>query len=731
MFTPTPKVLVTTIACALCVQTSFADNLINSPVEGTAQELEVIVVSGTRTEKALKDVAGSISVITQEDLEKQVVNDMSQLFKYDPSIQVTGSVGKAQNIRVRGMGGDRILMIKDGMRMNEGYGANGQNDIVGRGFIETDTLKQVEVAKGGASSLYGSDALGGIVVFTTKDASDYLSDGESFAGNVKAGYNDLDEQYNIGTTLALKAGNFENLLNLTYRDGNEQQNYHESDKPFEIDSNSILFKSKYNLNTNSSITFTADLWEQNTDGDSADGLLYYFRGLAPYGYNIAKESAENEKTTDAFKLNFHSKQKTKFYDVIDINVYSNESEQRDQEYGLLDINAPLFGVVEMRDMWKTAKFEQDTVGFLSSASLKINDQHTVGYGVDIEDTDSKRTVHEYREVQGTSTKDSITNKFPTTETSRAGIFFNDEIRFLAGKLTVTPSIRFDTYDMDPNDARKSNGEKFKKFDENHTSLNLGALYNIDENISIFAQYGQGFKVPAYDLAYIEHYNQATSTYIYEIVPSDDLSPEESDSYEIGLRGQTDNFAFTSAIYYNKYDNFLSTALISSETVNDDEGNFLYQHDTFQYQNIESVTIKGAELGLTYFINDTMSIFANASYQDGENDDTNEYIDSISPLLGIAGVSYESENLNSELILNWSRRMTKVNDGNAEIPGYGTLDWLINYSFTEDISMNFSARNILDKEYINYNNAAGHAEDDDLRQLAEPGRNVSMNIYYTF
>lgn len=113
-----------------------------------ADDLEVIVVSGSRTEKPLKDVAASISVITSDDIEKQVVTDMSQLFLYDPSIQVTGRVGGAQNIQVRGMGSDRILMIKDGMRMNEGYGANGLNDIVGRGFIDTDTLKQVEVAKG-------------------------------------------------------------------------------------------------------------------------------------------------------------------------------------------------------------------------------------------------------------------------------------------------------------------------------------------------------------------------------------------------------------------------------------------------------------------------------------------------------------------------------------------------------------------------------------------------------
>ena len=117
------------------------------------------------------------------------------------------------------------------------------------------------------------------------------------------------------------------------------------------------------------------------------------------------------------------------------------------------------------------------------------------------------------------------------------------------------------------------------------SLNIAALYKFNDKLSAFAQYGQGFKVPPYDLAYIEHYNQATSTYLYEIVPSDDLSPEESDSYEIGVRGHIGDFAFTTAAFYSEYEHFLSTVLIDSNTVVDSNGVFQYQHDTFQYQNL--------------------------------------------------------------------------------------------------------------------------------------------------
>lgn len=737
-FKTAPKALACAVITALLSPLALADTVDeykfdDATTEDIAQDLEVIVISGTKTEKALKDVAGSISVISQEDIDKQAVSDMSQLFKYDPSIQITGSTGQAQNIIVRGMGGDRILMIKDGMRMNEGYGANGLNDIVGRGFIDTDTIKQVEVAKGAASSLYGSDALGGIVVFTTKDASDYLGNDETFAGKVKTGYNAASSQYNISSTLALVTGDVEHLLNLSYRDGEEEQNFYETESPYNIDSTSILYKAKFSLNDTDYVNFIADVYSQDTDGESANGLLTYFRGLAAFGYNVARENSSSEKTTDSFKLSYHSETPTTFYDVLNLNLYSNTSEQIDKEYALLDINAPMFGLIEMRDMFKNSTYKQETVGFLSNASLKLNNTHTIGYGLDIESTDSKRHESKLYSVEGTPKAGypEETDKFPKTETFRAGIFINDEISLMDGQLTVTPGIRFDKYEMDPNGAVKGDGSVFKKFDENHTSLNIAALYKINDRLSTFAQYGQGFKVPAYDLAYIEHYNQASSTYVYEVIPSDDLSPEESDSFEIGFRGHIGNFAFTTAAFYSKYDNFLETVLVESNQVNDDTGAFQYQHDKFQYQNLEAVTIKGLEFGVTYYLDNNISLFANAAYQDGKNDDTDEYITSISPLSGIVGASYEGEQFSTELIVNWADRMDKVIESNIEVAGYASVDWLFNYDIAKDVTFNLSVTNLLDKEYVRYASAAGHAQDSSLTNLAEPGRNFAFNINYSF
>jgi len=695
-----------------------------------SSDLELIVVTG-RAEKPLKDVAGSVSVVTNDEIEQLQLNDMNQLFQYEPGVEVTGATGSAQNILVRGMGGDRVLIIKDGMRVNEGYGANGQNDIVGRGFIEVDTLKQVEVAKGAASSLYGSDALAGIVVFTTKDASDYLEDGEQFGGAIKTGYTDITNQSHISPVLAFRTGNFEQLLHTTFRDGEEQQNFDKSQAPFEIESKSLLYKAKYNLGGEDFISFSLDHWNQESTGDSADGLLSYFRGLADLGYNIVKEQSVSDKEVRAYQLRYHSETPSAVYDQLNISLYKNESEQEDEQYGQLDINAPMFGVIEIRDMWETSLYSQDTIGLLSNASKTLNETHTLGYGLDLEQTESLRTVHQYREVEGSSTLNEPTEKFPENEVSRAGLFLNDEMVFANGQLTVTPGVRYDWYEMDPNGAEKSDGTPFATIEESNFSFNLGALYRINPQLSAFAQYGQGFKVPAYDLAYIEHYKKPTSTYAYEVLPSDDLSPETSDTFELGLRGHLGPIAFSTAAFYTEYDDFLETVLINSEIINNDDGSFSHVFEQYQYQNIDSVTIKGVELSANWYLTPAFELFANASYQRGENDTTGKYLTTISPLSGVVGASYTGAKLSSQVLVRWADRMDRVNEGETKAAGYGTVDWTLGYQVMEQMSLNLAVNNLLNKEYVPYLNVAGWDEGDDLNVNSAPGRSFSASLKYEF
>src|SRR5690625_2392743 len=126
------------LSSSLVIAQTGNDEEDNNDEEG--HELGTVVVVGGRVEQSIEDVAGSISVMTSDDIDNEMVTNMSQLFRYEPGIKVTGRKVTAQNFVVRGMGADRVMMVKDGMRMNEGYGAVGINYVVGRGFIDLDRV---------------------------------------------------------------------------------------------------------------------------------------------------------------------------------------------------------------------------------------------------------------------------------------------------------------------------------------------------------------------------------------------------------------------------------------------------------------------------------------------------------------------------------------------------------------------------------------------------------------
>lgn len=86
-----------------------------------------------------------------------------------------------------------------------------------------DDLKAVEVIRGPASVLYGADAMGGAVILRTRDASDYLVDGESHYLSVRGGAASADDQFKGGLTYATQLGDVDTVIQLTHREYGERE----------------------------------------------------------------------------------------------------------------------------------------------------------------------------------------------------------------------------------------------------------------------------------------------------------------------------------------------------------------------------------------------------------------------------------------------------------------------------------------------------------------------------
>ena len=663
-----------------------------------------IVVSGSRFEQKLEDVTGSVTVITEQDIERQLAVDLQTMFKYDPSISSTGSGAGAQTLTVRGVGGNRVVFIKDGRRTNDGY-AGGGGYLVGRNYFDVAGVKQVEVAKGAASSLYGSDALGGIVVITTKDPSDYLVDQQSLV-KVALGYQGQSNQVAADITAAKDLGDVAISAVYSHRDSEEVQNYVEDLPGYDARSDALLLKVEQKLDDKRTLKYTLDYFNQTTEQVITPSI----------------QETEDEDTNISFALDYDSDMATaifdKWYGQLSYSRYEQQSDQISAARNYIDYND--YG------------FEQDILGLKAVFSKEVkgeNTEHEFVYGVDIDLYDTTRPRLKTR-VLNDGTVDFTNEKqkaFPGADTSLVGVYMQDSIKFNETDWSLVTGIRYDYYALEAKkDALYADAE-LDDITESAFSPKLGVIYQVDDNLSWYGQYVRGFKIPPHDQAYQSHGVEP----FYQILPNADLDPESSDSFEIGLRYASSDISVNLSTFYAAYDDFIETTIAGVEPTYIPNVNKTF----YQYQNISETQISGVEAGIAMYVTDDILLEANVAYVDGENKDSDQPLTSISPLNGSILVSTEFGNVNWTAAWRLAKAQSDVvldTNGNKTTQGngYGVVDLYANYQW-KAWQMNVGLLNLLDKEYVPFELIAGQSKGTDFSQYSQPGRNVSARISYQF
>lgn len=146
----------------------------NNLSENEVTQLQTIVVSATGYEQKIAKAPATISVITAEDIEKKSYKDVTDALKNVPGVYIQ-SGGSNKTINIRGMGSDYTLLLIDGkpMQGKEADDIRGGNPGNSLNFLPPmEAIERIEVIRGPASALYGSDAMGGVVNVITKKHSD-------------------------------------------------------------------------------------------------------------------------------------------------------------------------------------------------------------------------------------------------------------------------------------------------------------------------------------------------------------------------------------------------------------------------------------------------------------------------------------------------------------------------------------------------------------------------------
>ena len=700
-------------------------------------DAEEVIVIASRIPTLASDVIGSVESISSAELEAQMVNGLEQIVRYMPGVSAhnESQYGRSltEDVHIRGIHGGAIFLI-DGIRISDSYTG------YGRDTVDVDLLKKVEIMKGPSSVEYGSDGLAGTIAYFTKDPEDLVKEGRYLS--ITTSYIEKNKQDKVNLLGAYDKGSTSGLIQLVDRSLEEtklHKDFSLKANPMEGDQQSIFGKLNIELPYESKLTVVADLqeWDSEWVINSEKGFIYF-----PTPRSISSSSGDDEGSRERFSISLNISNKNTLYDSAEVSYYTQETEQsqitiQNQVSFLGGMQAPPTPTMRIRDF----DFNQSIDGFSFEAYKSVGDYQMI-YGLDIENTETERPrmLTEMNLITGMVTNvvdgETYPNKtFPDSETKRKALFFNNRFG-LSDSSVLTLGFRYDDYELEVSpDVLLSNANilnyQISNTEDSAFSFKLGYLQDLSENLTGFVQYAEGFKAPNYETSNTVFTNYL---YFYTVTPNPNLGSEESDTFEIGLRGLGESSSWELAIYRSEVEGFIHPEIIG----------FNRGLGIYQYQNAENVDIQGIEFDYERSLTEQLSFNLAAAISSGDLFEEKEKhplpeIDPRELILGLNwipsdkfslqamfSISGKSEDNLEEVCLNndcWPRVQTS---------GYSLLDLFASYIHSENLEFRVAVENITDKKYLRWASVSELPENDsELDLYGQNGRSISASFKYIF
>lgn len=710
----------------VAVLSALAAGLVHA--ESDVSTFEEVVVTANKYEESLSKTAGSVSVIDGEELRKSGATELYEVFKDEPGVSVTGSAGTAQNIAIRGMTGNRISIVKDGIATSDGYGASDINDIAGHNSFDLASAKEIQVVKGASSTSFGSGAIGGVVIIKSLAPEDYLQ-GEAFYVDASTNYASNSNRYRFDSNLAFALGDTESLVQAAYWSGDETKSYDENKWSRELEGVSAAYTINHYLNEAWLLKAKADFYTEVMERNEGQALPQFDGKMEAETF-----FEENTTSTYLFWLGAEYEAESMLLDTLDTKIYYRSTEFNN------DKNVLMYRDQGNSRVWRreieNRVFNDRLIGWSADLTKETyfgDVKNTFVYGAKFETTYHDRPVDE-KKAEGQTTQEADKNSFAPATSYSIGAFMQDSIEF--GKWRGMLGLRYDSYRLSSDDADSISEEDIfeeESLPDNNSyeiSPSASLAYQFTPAFNSYLSYRHGYRAPEYSKTYglVDHSAIAVSGFI--LMPNFDLEAETSDSFELGAKYDDGKLRLYGAAFYNIFENFIDVKV----TGYDDQRLVAIQ----TYENLDGVRTYGAEASLEYLLTNAITAKTSIGIVDGKDKD-GEYVRVITPLEGNASLNYDDGSLNSYLRINWADNMTRtttcevrvgVEGDCAETAGWATLDAGVGYNFDKRTRINFNVLNLLDREYVMYQDIAGQTSEQ-KKWLYASGRYFTVNARYAF
>ncbi len=664
-------------------------------VEGAmAIKMNEVVVSATRSKISVFNAPQSVTVISREEIMsspfdrwEDIVRSVVGMYNYRHYAVQTHGI--ASPLKMRGVGEHRILILVDGVPQNDNF--NNAIAWVAWGHIPKEAIERIEIVRGPASAVYGSEGLGGVINIITKKPK--AGRQSSLAGEIGTA-----DTYKGNIFHSQKIKNFGFLVAGGYEDsdGFYMVKHH---KPYEIkrdrEIGKVFGKVTYELTSNSNLSIAGLYYDHET----GKGRKYFYDDL----------------TLGQFWTNYN---------------YEGES------FGLK-------GLVYLNQADKTAY--QDTAKDNYSSLYRKEEIDSTTWGFDLQGTIPIRSWGKFTlGVAYKKTSWDYDNKYVTI-TRKAGAegkqrsispFIDSAFYFFNNHLIVNIGARYDwirTWDGANWDSKSSAGKppyynKFGSNTEESFSPKIGIAWHPDDKTTVRASGGKGFREPSLFELYKVHV-RGGGTYYREANP--DLDPEKIWSYDIGIeRFLTDRLWGRLTFYQGFAKDYIGDRLIGTGTFG--KGKKKKTRYEYKLDNISDVDIYGIEAELEWHAQDNLTFFINYTFNISKIDEDKNNPELEGNYLPYEprhqthfGFRYNNLNLiNISVTGNYYTDIYFDSENTFKEDDYFTMDVSISRQFFNFLTLYINIENLFDEEYPIFKRK-GRAD------TIAPGTIINAGLKFTF
>lgn len=650
-----------------------------------AVEMDEMVVTATRRRNRGFDVPLPLNVIGPGDLKRSIPVSMADLFRAEPGVDVSSTGPGSVRPMIRGLFDERVLILLDGVRLSEQR--PGGNHILS---LDPAQISRVEIVRGPASVLYGSDAIGGVMNVFTRGADRETGEALRIHASQRIEYESASDGWRSVTHV---------------KGGRERVN---------------LFLGGFSKDTGNLETPRGELPHSFYEGETVwlggnyigDDFMFRLRFWTMRAdIGIPAPPAFEE---DCFKDERHHMLTSRFEgDCFGGTLSADFGFQRHERHRYRRQTSPNPAVI-LGDLEVRIDVDVDTWSFDPTWVVVLGENHvlTVGLNAFHESADSGRTI----EDTGSAWVNPMFHEVPVIpDSSRLGlgVFAQDEISF-GERWLVTPGARLDRI------RSKSDGHPRHRVDgstsatDRAVSGNLGILHRLDETVNLTANLGRAFRAPTLLERYFDGPHDVGSD-----IGNPDLDPETSWNFDLGVKLQSERASAFASAFYNRIKDFIVKVPVPGTS-------------DFQWRNVTDVSLRGLELGGDVEVGEGFSLFGTLAYVRGEDEDENRPLPSIPPLKARYGVRYERDagsghRFWAELAGTSAARQSREAEGEKDTAGWSRFDLRVGYDVGDRLSLVLAAENLGDKIYHDHLSRAWQAFDLD----DQAGLNLKLAIEVRF